>query len=199
MAEESGTATESQSAPADAREKVQESAGNVKSKAQSAVRDQVDQRSTQAGERVGSVAGDLRSVSEELRNKDNEPGAKIAEQVADRAEQAGDYLKDADADRLLHDVEDLGRRQPWVVLAGGVALGLVAARFLKASSSERYQSRSGNGSNGSSAGGLSSGSGTTASGGSDAAKAAISAPTSDDLQSAEKPVGQPAPALGPQG
>jgi hypothetical protein len=42
---------------------------------------------------------------------------------------------------MLHDVEDFGRRQPLALLAGGMVLGIVAARFLKASSSSRYQTR----------------------------------------------------------
>ena len=33
-----------------------------------------------------------------------------------------------------------GRRQPWAVIAGGLALGFAASRFLKASSSRRYES-----------------------------------------------------------
>ena len=54
------------------------------------------------------------------------------------------YLRESDADRILSDVEDFGRRQPWAVIAGGVALGLVASRFLKASSTRRYDQRSAN-------------------------------------------------------
>ena len=63
----------------------------------------------------------------------------MAEQVADRAESFGSYLRDADGERLLRDVEDVARRQPWLVAAGGLALGFAASRFLKASSSRRYQ------------------------------------------------------------
>ena len=55
----------------------------------------------------------------------------------------GDYLKGASGDRLLRDVEDFARRQPWLVAAGGLALGFAASRFLKASSSRRYQSGDG--------------------------------------------------------
>jgi hypothetical protein len=64
----------------------------------------------------------------------------VAEQVADRAESFGSYLRDADGERLLRDVEDVARRQPWLIAAGGLALGFAASRFLKASSSRRYQS-----------------------------------------------------------
>ena len=61
------------------------------------------------------------------------------EQAADRAERLGGYLKQSDADRILGDIEDFGRRQPLAVLVGGLALGFIASRLLKASSSNRYQ------------------------------------------------------------
>jgi hypothetical protein len=100
---------------------------------------QVDQRSTQAGDQVQSAAQDVRSVAEQLRNQGKETPARVAEQVADRAESFGTYLRDADGERLLGDVEAFARRQPWLVAASGLALGFVASRFLKASSSRRYQ------------------------------------------------------------
>jgi hypothetical protein len=106
------------------------------------LRDQVDQRSTQAGDQVQSAAQDVRSVAEQLRNQGKEAPARVAEQVADRAESFGTYLRDADGERLLGDVEAVARRQPWLVAAGGLALGFVASRFLKASSSRRYQAGS---------------------------------------------------------
>src|SRR4051812_14098706 len=102
----------------------------------------VDQRSTQAGERDGSTADDIRSVSEELRKQGKEQPAKLAAQAAERAESLGSYLQRSDGDTILRDVEDFGRRQPWAVIAGGVALGFAASRFLKASSSRRYEERS---------------------------------------------------------
>ena len=54
----------------------------------------------------------------------------------------GDYLKGASGDRILRDVEDFARRQPMLVAAAGLALGFAASRFLKASSSRRYESGS---------------------------------------------------------
>jgi hypothetical protein len=133
-----------QEAADQARQKVQEAGGEARSRA----RDQIDQRSTQAGERVSTSAGDVRSVGEELRRQGKDGPAKVADQVADRAERLGGYLQDADADRILNDVEDAGRRQPWAVVAGGIVLGFAASRFLKASSRERYQSSRGMGQNG---------------------------------------------------
>lgn len=124
-----------------AKEKAQEAAGQAKQKAGSQLRSQVDQRSTDAGHRVGGLASDVRAVGESLREQGKDQPAKLAEQAADRAERLGSYLKESDADRILGDVEDFGRRQPWAVIAGGVAVGLVASRFLKASSIDRYEKR----------------------------------------------------------
>ena len=136
------TSAEGGSTADQAKEKAKDQAQQAAGQAKSTLRSQVDQRSTEAGERVGGMASDARSVSETLREQGKEQPAKLAEQAADRAERLGDYLKSSDADRILQDVEDFGRRKPWAVIAGGVALGLVASRFLKASSTRRYEQTS---------------------------------------------------------
>src|SRR5918998_452697 len=123
-----------------AKEKVQETAQQAAGQARGQIRKQVDERSTQAGEQVTSTADDVRSVAQQLREQGKEQPAKLAEQAADRAEQVGDYLKRSDGDTILRDVEDFGRRQPWAVMFGGLAAGFLASRFLKASSSRRYES-----------------------------------------------------------
>jgi vacuolar-type H+-ATPase subunit E/Vma4 len=145
----SATATD-RSATDQARDKAQEAGVQAKEKAQQAgaqardrVRDQVDQRSTQAGEQAGSAADALRKASEQLRNDGNEPVAKGIEQVAQRVERAGGWLRDSDGDTILSDVEEFGRRNPLAVAAGGIALGFAASRLLKASSRSRYQPREG--------------------------------------------------------
>ena len=122
-----------------AQEKAREAAGN----AQESVRQQIDDRSTQAGERVASTAQDLRSVGEELRKQGKDTPAKLADRAAEQTEKVGSYLKDNGPDKMLEDVEDFGRQRPWAVLAGGAAVGIIAARFLKASSRNRYQQRNG--------------------------------------------------------
>jgi hypothetical protein len=135
-----------------AQEKASELAGQAQDKAQDLVgqarsqaRAQIDQRSNQAAEQINQQAGDLRTVSQTLREQGKEGPAKAADQLAQYAERAGGYLQGASADKLLHDAEDLGRRQPWAAAGAGLALGLLASRFLKASSRERYSSRSSSG------------------------------------------------------
>ncbi|HEY0493604.1 MAG TPA: PRC-barrel domain-containing protein [Candidatus Dormibacteraeota bacterium] len=108
---------------------------------QDQMRQQVDARSTQAGEQVGSVSEAMRGMGDQLRSQGNDLPAQLVDQAAAKTEGLGRYLRQADADRILRDVEDFGRRQPWVMAAAGLALGVAAARFLKASSQRRYQGR----------------------------------------------------------
>jgi len=121
-----------------AQDKAREAAG----KAQDNLQQQVDQRAKQAGEQVSGTAKDLRTVGEELRKQGKDGPAKIADRAAEQTEKVGSYLSGTGPDQMLHDVEDFGRQRPWAMLAGGLALGAIAARFLKASSRSRYQQRS---------------------------------------------------------
>jgi hypothetical protein len=121
---------------------VQEKARDAAGKAQDSVRQQVDQRAKQAGEQVSGTADDLRSVGEELRKQGKDRPAKLADRAAEQTEKVGSYLSGAGPDQMLHDAEDFGRERPWALLGGGLVLGAVAARFLKASSRGRYQERS---------------------------------------------------------
>jgi ElaB/YqjD/DUF883 family membrane-anchored ribosome-binding protein len=120
-----------------AQEKAQQAAGQARDQ----VRTQIDQRSTDAGQKISTQGSDLRTVGDQLREQGKEGPAKLADQAADRVERAGSWLTESDADKIMHDVEDMARKNPWAVVAGGVALGFAASRVLKASSSERYQAR----------------------------------------------------------
>lgn len=144
--ESGGVKDQAQTKAKQAAGKAQEQVGQAADQAKGRVRDQVDQRSTQAGEQVSTAAGDARSVADELRKQGKDTPARYVEQAADRAERAGDWLRDSDGDRILSDVEDFARRNPWAVAAGGLALGFAASRLLKASSSDRYRASMGDGS-----------------------------------------------------
>jgi hypothetical protein len=123
----------------DAAQATEDRARSAAGQAKRGLRDQVDRRSTEAGERISMQAGDVRSVAEELRRQGKDAPARFADQLADRAERFAGYLERADGDRILRDVEDYARRNPWAVAAGGLVVGFAASRFLKASSGQRYR------------------------------------------------------------
>jgi ElaB/YqjD/DUF883 family membrane-anchored ribosome-binding protein len=157
---EGGAAGSEQSTTEQAKERVQETAQQVGQKAQEVrgqagerVRQELDTRSTQAGEQVSTTAEAIRRLGEQLREDGSHGVAKYADQVAERVERLGSYLSQSNADRVLHDVESFARRRPWLVAFGGAAAGFLASRFVKASSANRYRETYAD--NGSGGGGLS--------------------------------------------
>jgi hypothetical protein len=135
-------AVEPQAKASEVAGQAQEKAQQAASEVQDRLRQQIDQRSSQAASQITEQAADLRSVGESLRENGKEGPARVADQLAQYAEKVGGYLHQKDSDALLSDAEDLGRRQPWAIAAGGIALGFAASRFLKASSGRRYHARS---------------------------------------------------------
>jgi hypothetical protein len=140
---DAGTGDQVKDKAADVAGQAQEKAQQAAGQARDQVRTQIDQRSTEAGQKVSEQGSDLRAVGDQLREQGKDGPAKIADQAAHHVERAGSWLSESDADQILHDIEDAARKNPWAVVAGGVALGFAASRFLKASSSDRYQARSG--------------------------------------------------------
>jgi ElaB/YqjD/DUF883 family membrane-anchored ribosome-binding protein len=119
-------------------DQAQDKASKVADEAQVRLREQVDQRSTDLGQQMTVTAKALRSSGNQLSQEGNPAVARAATKAADQAEHFGQYLRTADSDRILADVEQFGRENPWAVIAGGIVAGIVAARFLKASSGRRY-------------------------------------------------------------
>ena len=147
-----GVGQADQSATDQAKEKVQETAEQVQQKAVEVkgqagdrVRHELDVRSTDAGEQVGLTANAMRRTGEQLLSEGNDTPAKVVTAVADRAERLGGYLTQANADQMLRDVENFARRQPVLFAVGGATIGFLAARFMKASSSSRYEGSNGSG------------------------------------------------------
>jgi hypothetical protein len=125
-----------------AQAKVQEKAGQATEAAGRALRDQVATRSSQASEQLRSYTDALRQTAEQLDSDGRSSAARAANALVDRLERSAGYLERSEPDQLLHEAEDFGRRNPWAVIAAGVGIGLVGARFLKASSRRRYESAS---------------------------------------------------------
>jgi hypothetical protein len=114
---------------------VQDVTAEAKDSTGQQLREQIASRSTQMGEQLTGTVAPLRRAADQLRSEQSETPAKLIEWSTDRAERLGHYLKEADSDRILRDVEAFGRRQPWVMLTGSVVAGFFASRFVKASSS----------------------------------------------------------------
>jgi ElaB/YqjD/DUF883 family membrane-anchored ribosome-binding protein len=122
----------------DAASAVQEKASELREQGSARLRDQFDRRSNQAGSQVRSLAEALRRSGSDLSNEGNRGGARLAEQAADRIDRVGGYLEQKSSDELMRDIETFARRRPWTLAGLGMLAGVAAARFLKASSEQRY-------------------------------------------------------------
>ena len=135
----------SQSTVEQVTEKAQEVAQQAKGQTREQLRSQINERSTQAGDQLVSAAQAMRRTSDQLRQEGNDKAAEIVESVVSRGERLGGYLRAADGDKILHDLEGLGRKQPWLMVGGSAVVGFFASRFMKASSSGRYHGQPGQG------------------------------------------------------
>jgi hypothetical protein len=134
---------ETQSLAEQAKERAQDVTRDVKGQTREQLRSQLADRSTQVGEQAASAAQAMRRASSQLREEGNERAAGMIDAVADRGQRLGEYLRDADGEQLLRDVEAFARRQPWLVVGGSAVVGFLGSRFVKASSHGRYQAQRG--------------------------------------------------------
>jgi hypothetical protein len=90
---------------------------------------------TRAGEALESVARAIRTVSEDLR--ENQPQiAGFAQTTAEQVDHAATYLRERQAGEALDSLQQMARRQPAVIVGGGLVLGLLVGRLLRSGASE---------------------------------------------------------------
>jgi ElaB/YqjD/DUF883 family membrane-anchored ribosome-binding protein len=121
-----------------AQEKVQQTAQQASHTAARYVREQTETRSKQLAGELQDLAGALRRSSHSLHADGKSSTATGIESVVDRIEGLGRYLGQTGGDQMLRDIESFGRRKPWGMIGVGLGLGVAASRFLKASSSRRF-------------------------------------------------------------
>ena len=123
-----------------ARKESSAAVGQIKSAAQSAVRNAqetgqsfVKNQKDSLASRFSEYAKAVQSLSEKLRGDEDNILATPAEKAAGSLNQISDYLRDKEPAELLDDLESLARRKPDLVFGGLFIVGFAAARFFKAS------------------------------------------------------------------
>lgn len=132
----------------EAKEKTREEAGRLKQDAKhegsrlvrqgrQAVSDVVYRRKDEAASRIDHFSTALREASDRLRQEDEAGVGRYAERLADQMDRLSGYLRERDINRMVNDAEDFARNRPEVFLSASFLAGVMAARFLRASSPER--------------------------------------------------------------
>ncbi len=134
-----------QDATSQLADQARQKTGELAQQAQETAKSTLHQQKGQVAGTIDSVAQALRETGQNLRQNGDQAGlGNLANQAADRLSQFSDDLQNKSVDEIFVDVQDFARRDPQLFLGGAVVLGLLAARFLKASG-QRSQSQYGQG------------------------------------------------------
>jgi hypothetical protein len=121
--------------PEPGRPGLKKRAAGLAQKARSTATDTLEHVKDSVAERADRVADRVEGVSS--RTAAQEPGlAGHVSQFADGMHRLADRLRDRSITELVSDAQLLARRHPLMFILGGLALGVAAARFMKASSPE---------------------------------------------------------------
>lgn len=115
------------------KEQVQEKAADLKEQVSAQATDKLSSQKDVASGNLNTVAHAFRQTSEQLRDNDQDGIAQYVDRAAGQVEQFAGYLGKSDIRGLARDTEAFARREPALFLGGALAVGLLAARFLKSS------------------------------------------------------------------
>jgi hypothetical protein len=90
-----------------------------------------------AADQVDHVANALKSAGNEFGSQS--PLASYANSLADSIGRFGSRLRDGSIEDLAHDMQLAARRNPALFVAGGLALGVVLARLIRAATPEQEE------------------------------------------------------------
>jgi hypothetical protein len=94
---------------------------------------------SQIGDTLHQVADAIRQSSETLETEQPQVGRFIST-AADKLDEAATFVSDREPSQLLDDTQQLARRQPGVVIAGGLIAGLLIGRALRSAGGQRSPS-----------------------------------------------------------
>ena len=109
----------------------------------------IDQQGEQEGlkdQAAANVQGAASAAQEKASELREQGSVRLRDQFDQRSNQAGTQVRSlAEAlrrsgDELMRDIETFARRRPWMLAGIGMLAGVAAARFMKASSEQRYDS-----------------------------------------------------------
>lgn len=134
----------------EARQQAREVADRVEQRAREKgeeIRGRVEQKGEEQKERAAGTAEALaeamRAAGSTLRERQEDRLGEYTDEFAGQIERFSGYLRDRDLGGLMHDLEDMARRNPTAFLGSTLAAGLVAGRFLRSSERNSHETAHG--------------------------------------------------------
>lgn len=107
-----------------------DAARNVAEQAEQTVEAKASTAMDQVSSAVGGVAHAIRRAGEDLR-QDQPQLASVADTAATQVDRVAEYLEQHEPREVFEAVQDAARRQPALLIGGGIAFGLVLGRLLR--------------------------------------------------------------------
>jgi hypothetical protein len=133
MGTQSSTTNRTQSSSTGGTDRIQEAASGLIDQAGSTAEAHASRTMTQAGDTLHQVAQAIKEAGNGIR-PDQAQLADFADTAAEQVERSASYLREHDATQVLNAATDFARRQPAVVVGGGLLIGVVVGRFLRTAS-----------------------------------------------------------------
>ena len=92
---------------------------------------------SQLVQQIHSTAEAIHESAGRLHEKNLSTAASYTDRMADRLNEVADFIQDRSIGQIADEIGGLARRQPVYAMTGAFALGLLAARFFKASGRRR--------------------------------------------------------------
>lgn len=97
------------------------------------VRTTVDDGKARVARTLSSVASSLKDSSASMQDGEAAAIGGVVDRVADGIDRAANYLERTDADEIVDGVQRFARRNPALFIGAAFAVGVLGARFIKAS------------------------------------------------------------------
>lgn len=129
-----------QQAASNVANQVQEAASSVANKAGNTAHVVLKGQRSNAAQSLNAVSSAVNQVSQQLsQNDQTAPIAGVMGAAADQIQNVAGYLEQHNVQQIVDEVRDFARREPALFLGGAFLVGLLAARFLKASPEQMQQ------------------------------------------------------------
>lgn len=96
------------------------------------VRQRLDDQYHRLGGRLDEMVRNLNQAADTLDEQGSASAGNLIHGATRQMERVGSYVRTTSADDVLSDADRYAKQHPVTVIAGGVIVGLVASRFLKA-------------------------------------------------------------------
>jgi hypothetical protein len=129
-ASSAGSTTAQETPLGEAGKRTAETASDLAERATNTGIQQIDRGREQAADTLSQFASSMRRTATDMPEQP-EIVQTVTDALSEQTDRFANYLRETDARQMIHNVEDIARRQPLLFLGGAFVAGMLGARFIK--------------------------------------------------------------------